>query len=61
MKDNRVESNVSDERIRMFHSLIRFWEAKGNQKDSAIQLDKNLKLSDGSHRIAMALYYGDEE
>ena len=37
--------------------LINSYEQKGYDQKEAIILDKNLQLIDGSHRLAMAIYY----
>lgn len=41
-----------------FRKLITSFEEKGYNNDSEIVCDKNLKLLDGSHRLALALYFG---
>lgn len=40
-----------------FKKLIQSYDENGYDKASEIKLDKNLHLLDGSHRMAMALYY----
>ena len=40
-----------------FRNLIKSYDEKGYDSKSKIILDKNLHLVDGSHRMAMAMYY----
>lgn len=47
--------------IEEFQKLINSWEKDGYNENSAIILDSELQLIDGSHRVAMALYHGQEE
>lgn len=44
----------------IFKELIRSYEESGYNEDSKLLLDKNLKIIDGSHRMALALYHGIE-
>ena len=48
---------VKRESINRFKQLIHSYEEKGYSCDSCITLDKRLRLIDGSHRLALALYY----
>ncbi len=49
------------DRVDRFKKLIKSWNTKGYDGNSYIILGKNLKLRDGAHRLALALYYGLEE
>lgn len=44
-----------------FRKLIASFEENGYDTDSGITCDVNLKLMDGSHRMALCLYYGIPE
>lgn len=57
MQAARVSKEWVDASISHFERLIRSYDKKGYDKTSQIELDKNLNLIDGSHRIAMALYH----
>lgn len=44
-----------------FRKLIQSFEKNGYDTDSGITCDANLRLMDGSHRMALCLYYGIPE
>ena len=58
MQDKRIEQGYSELALEKFIQLIKSFQEQGYDKKSEILLDKNLKLLDGSHRIACALYFG---
>lgn len=62
MQDARVpnEDKSTEERVVIFKKLIASWKENGYDCNYEIWLDKNLNLDDGSHRLALALYYGVE-
>lgn len=56
-------SNISEETdsctaANQFKELIASYEKSGYDRESHIILDRSLSLIDGSHRMALALYYG---
>lgn len=58
MQDKRMGDGYSVGAEQRFKSLISSYEKNGYDENSRIILDRNYGLIDGSHRIAMALYYG---
>lgn len=50
------EKNI-EQRIICFKKLIENYDKSGYDESSEIELDSNLHLIDGSHRLALALYY----
>ena len=58
MQDKRIGNGYSTEAIERFKKLIDSYEQNGYNRESYIRVDKNLRLIDGSHRAALALYYG---
>lgn len=50
-----------DERVDTFKKLIKSWEENGYDETSKIVLDQELKLLDGSHRIALCLFHGQKD
>lgn len=58
MQDRRMGDGFSKGAEKRFKALIRSYDEKGYDRDSYILVDRNLGLIDGSHRMAMALYYG---
>ena len=44
--------------LNIIQPILKAIEEKGYNNDSEIVCDKNLKLLDGSHRLALALYFG---
>lgn len=52
--------DFAEKAIERFKALIKSYDEKGYDENSAILLDKNLRLIDGSHRLAMAMYHGYE-
>jgi hypothetical protein len=53
------EDEVSvDERVAVFRKLIASFKDNGYDRASAILLDKNMYLEDGSHRLSLALFHG---
>ena len=57
MQNARIGDGYSKEAVAKFKELIQSYKRNGYDKNSFIILDKNLTIIDGSHRIAMALYY----
>lgn len=57
MQYHRKDGGWADKSIDVFKSLINSYASKGYDNKSEIVLDANLHLIDGSHRIALALYY----
>ncbi|MDR0949803.1 MAG: hypothetical protein LBM69_09850 [Lachnospiraceae bacterium] len=51
------ERGQSDHNLDKFKTLIESWDKNGYQSIYEITLDQNLNLVDGSHRMALALYY----
>lgn len=58
MQASRKNEEWVDPAEKRFRNLIKSYEEKGYDSNSKIILDKNLHLIDGSHRMAMAMYYG---
>lgn len=57
MQNARVEEGYSEQAEIRFKQLIASYENEGYDKESKIVVDKNLKLIDGSHRMALAIYH----
>ncbi len=47
----------AEKSVGIFENLIRSFDKNGYEESSEILLDKNLHLIDGSHRMALAMYY----
>lgn len=58
MQGLRGGSEYPDIAEKKFRKLIASFEEQGYNNNSEIVCDKNLKLLDGSHRLALALYFG---
>lgn len=58
MQDARMGEGFSDGAVERFKALIESYEKNGYDENSCIIVDKNLQLIDGSHRMALGLYYG---
>lgn len=56
-KRTQNEQPTTEERVENFKELIHSWERKGYEIESAIVLDNNLMVVDGSHRLAMSIYH----
>lgn len=61
MQAARVKQEYVDESITKFYDLITSFEGHGYDSKSEILLDKDLHLLDGSHRLALAIYYNIKE
>lgn len=57
MQTSRVGSKDLEERVDAFKKLIHSYDTNGYDAKSEIELDCNLRLIDGSHRMALALYH----
>ncbi len=57
MANARIYEGYADIAIRRFKELIHSFEEHGYDEQSEIIVDRNLKLVDGSHRLALAIYY----
>ena len=57
MQDARMGQGYSEKAVLQFEKLIQSYETNGYEKKSGIILDKRFNLIDGSHRMAIALYY----
>ncbi len=65
MQKIRVNSNkripkYRDDQGTRFKKLIHSYEEKGYNLKYPVQLNKDFKLFDGAHRLALALYYDEE-
>lgn len=58
MQSQRVRSGYGEISKERFARLIMSWEKNGYDSDSEIIVDKNLRIIDGAHRVALAIYYG---
>lgn len=56
LQDTRVKKGYSEEAVKKFYALIESYAKNGYDPNSYILADKELKLRDGSHRMAMATY-----
>lgn len=61
MQNKRLEQDVGKVYLERFCLLIQSYEEKGYDSKSEVELDKNLMLLDGSHRLAIAIYRGIPE
>lgn len=57
MQDARVKEGYSEKAFERFKALIKSFAQKGYDDSSEIIVDPNLKLTDGSHRLALALFH----
>lgn len=57
MQKARVGDDRLEDRVIRFKNLIKSYDEGGYDTSSEIELDCNLHLIDGSHRMAMALYH----
>ena len=57
MQTARVGADKLEDRVFRFKKLINSYDEGGYDTNSEIELDCNLRLIDGSHRMAMALYH----
>lgn len=57
MQETRVREGYSDASVKRFKALIESFEQKGYDKKSEIIVDSNLRVIDGAHRLALAIYY----
>lgn len=57
MQIARIGQQKVEKAVERFLTLIKSYEKNGYDKNSKIILDKNLHLVDGSHRMAMAMFY----
>ena len=57
MQTARTGKEWAEKAVPIFKDLIKSYETQGYDAESQIELDSNLNLIDGSHRIALALYY----
>ena len=57
MQDLRVRPGYSSYAVKRYLELISSVENNGYIEDSEIIVDRNLRLLDGAHRIALAIYY----
>lgn len=58
MQTARMGKDWTEPAVVRFNTLIRSYDEKGYDTNSEIELDSNLHLLDGSHRMAMAMYHG---
>jgi len=56
LQDARVKKGYADRAVKKFYDLIESYAKNGYDPGSYILADKELKLRDGSHRMAMATY-----
>lgn len=61
MQNARIREGYGEEAERQFRALIDSYQKNGYERASHIVVDKNLSLIDGSHRIALNIYFGIEE
>lgn len=57
MQAARVGKKWASESVKIFKTLILSYENNGYDTSSEIEIDKNINLVDGSHRMAMAIYH----
>lgn len=57
MQSARMGEAWVEPAVERFKLLIASYDEKGYDSESEIELDNSLRLIDGSHRMAMALYY----
>ena len=58
MQAARINEEWVEPAVERFKNLIKSYEENGYDETSKIIVDRNLHLFDGSHRMAMAMYYG---
>jgi len=58
MQEKRMGKEYAKVSVAAFKRLIKSWEDNGYDDESEIECDNNLFLLDGSHRMALALYTG---
>ncbi len=58
MQSARMGKDWADKAVGIFKNLIKSYEENGYDEKSEIELDSNLHLIDGSHRMSMAMYHG---
>ena len=56
LQDTRVKKGYAETAVKKFYALIESYAKNGYDPSSYILADKELKLRDGSHRMAMATY-----
>ncbi|MBE6895257.1 MAG: hypothetical protein E7483_06650 [Ruminococcaceae bacterium] len=56
LQDARVKKGYADQAVKKFYTLIESYAKNGYDPNSYILADRELKLRDGSHRMAMATY-----
>jgi hypothetical protein len=61
MQEGRKGKAWAESAIGIFRQLIKSYEENGYDTHSEILLDQDLHLIDGSHRMAMAMYYQQAE
>lgn len=57
MQGYRKKPEYIDKSVNKFKELIASYDSNGYDKSSEIELDSTLHLIDGSHRMALAMYY----
>ena len=57
MQSARMGKSWVEPAVERFKNLISSYEQNGYNQESEIELDNSLHLIDGSHRMAMALFY----
>jgi hypothetical protein len=60
MQSKRISPQYSDIAVSKFKELILSWSEVGYKKESKIVCDNNLQLIDGSHRLALSIYFNNE-
>lgn len=53
--------NTAQERLYKFHELISSWTEKGYDTKSRVSLNESNEIIDGTHRVALAKYYNQED
>lgn len=61
MQSARESSDWVKESVIRFKSLIESYQTGGYDAKSEIELDKNLSLLDGSHRMALAIFFNEKK
>lgn len=57
MQAMRISESWVEKSVERFVNLIKSYHSNGYDISSEIELDRNLKLIDGSHRISLALFH----
>lgn len=57
MQEARIGQGYGDTAVKRFMELIKSYQLYGYDDSSEIELDENLMLIDGSHRLALVLFY----